>query len=151
MANACSADSPAPIESAASRPVPSAGLLAAAKVAATSALTPKHGDAPKSVEITVWNDGVEFVAVAQTSRPAGEKSSCLDKTSLVILAERNGTWKTVFKPTAKSKDTCGYTFFTRRDVDRDGRDEIALRVDLSEGYAYRILKARNKTYTVAAK
>jgi hypothetical protein len=144
-------DSSGPNEPSAARPTPSAGQLSAAKIAATSALTPKHGDAPKNVEITVWNDGVEFIAVAQSSRPAGEKSSCLDRSSLVIMAERGGAWKTVFKPTAKSKDTCGYTFFTRGDVDHDGRDEIALRVDLAEGYAYRILKAHSKTYTVAGK
>lgn len=128
--------------------------LNAAKAAAVAALTPKKGEppAPNKVDLAVFHDGESFVAVASTVRSAGEKSACLDLTSLVILAEgEDGKWKEVFRPQAKTKGTCGYSFFTRGDVDADGRDEIALRVDLTDGYAYRVLKHGKKGYDVVVK
>jgi hypothetical protein len=134
------------------RPNATTAQMTAAKTAAIAALTPKKGDAPTKVELAVFNDGEGFVAVASTTRPAGEKSNCLDHSSLVILSEsEDGKWKEVFRPTAKTKSTCGYQFFTRGDVDADGRDEIALRVDLTDGYGYRVLKRTKKGYDVAVK
>jgi hypothetical protein len=133
------------------RPNATSAQMTAAKSAAIAALTPKKGDAPTKVELVVFNDGEGFVAVASTTRPAGEKSNCLDHSSLVILGEDDGKWKEIFRPTAKTKATCGYQFFTRGDVDADGRDEIALRVDLTDGYGYRVLKRTKKGYDVAVK
>ncbi len=134
------------------RPNATTAQMTAAKAAAIAALTPKKGDAPTKIELSVFNDGEGFVAVASTTRPAGEKSNCLDHSSLVILTEsEDGKWKEVFRPTAKTKATCGYQFFTRGDVDADGRDEIALRVDLTDGYGYRVLKRTKKGYDVAVK
>lgn len=141
-----------PAMAAKGRPNATAAQLAAAKAAAVVALTPKKGDAPTKVELSVFNDGEGFVAVASTTRPAGEKSNCLDHSTLVILNENeDGKWKEVFRPQPKSKGTCGYQFFTRADVDADGRDEIALRVDLTDGYGYRVLKRTKKGYDVAVK
>jgi len=134
------------------RPTATTAQMTAAKTAAIAALTPKKGDAPTKVELSVFNDGEGFVAVASTTRAAGEKSNCLDHSSLVILSEsEDGKWKEVFRPTAKTKATCGYQFFTRGDVDADGKDEIALRVDLTDGYGYRVLKRTKKGYDVAVK
>ncbi|MBI2391259.1 MAG: hypothetical protein HYV09_16845 [Deltaproteobacteria bacterium] len=134
------------------RPSAKTEQINSAKAAAVVALTPKKGDAPLKVDLAVFHDGEGFVAVASTSRPAGEKSSCLDLTSLVILSEgEDGKWKEIFRPTAKTKGTCGYQFFTRGDVDADGRDEIALRVDMTDGYGYRVLKRAKKGYDVVVK
>ncbi len=141
-----------PAMAAKGRPAASTAQLAAAKAAAVAALTPKKGDAPTKVELAVFNDGEAFVAVASTTRPAGEKSNCLDHSSLVILSENeDGKWKETFRPQAKTKATCGYQFFTRADVDADGTDEIALRVDLTDGYGYRVLKRTKKGYDVVVK
>jgi hypothetical protein len=140
------------VEAAKGRPSAKPEQINAAKAAAVVALTPKKGEAPNKVELTVFNDGESFVAVASATRSAGEKSNCLDLTSLVILAEgEDGKWKEIFRPSPKGKGTCGYTFFTRGDVDADGRDEIALRVDLTDGYAYRVLKHGKKGYDVVVK
>lgn len=134
------------------RPAAKTEQINAAKAAAIVALTPKKGEPPNKVELTVFHDGESFVAIASTTRSAGDKSACLDLTSLVILAEgEDAKWKEVFRPSAKTKGTCGYTFFTRGDVDADGRDEIALRVDLTDGYAYRVLKHGKKGYDVVVK
>ena len=100
----------------------------------------------------MFNDGESFVAVASTTRPAGEKSNCLDHSTLVIMSENDdGKWKEIFRPSPKTKSTCGYQFFTRGDVDADGKDEIALRVDQVYGYGYRVLKRTKKSYDVAVK
>lgn len=140
------------VQAAKGRPNAKQEQLNAAKAAAVAALTPKKGEPPTKVDLTVFHDGEGFVAVASTTRSAGEKSNCLDLTSLVILSEgEDGKWKEVFRPTAKTKGTCGYSFFTRGDVDADGRDEIALRVDLTDGYAYRVLKHGKKGYDVVVK
>lgn len=146
-------DAPADtVQAAKGRPNAKPEQINAAKAAAVVALTPKKGEAPTKVELNVWHDGEQFVAVASTTRSAGEKSNCLDLTSLVVLAEsEDGKWKEVFRPSAKTKGTCGYVFFTRGDVDADGRDEIALRVDLTDGYAYRVLKHGKKGYDVVVK
>lgn len=134
------------------RPNATTAQLTAAKAAAVVALTPKKGDAPTKVDLAVFNDGEGFVAVASTTRAAGDKSNCLDHSALVILSENeDGKWKEIFRPQAKSKGTCGYQFFTRGDVDADGRDEIALRVDMTDGYGYRVLKRTKKGYDVAVK
>lgn len=134
------------------RPNPTAQQTAAAKAAASAALAGKGGADPGKIEITLFHDGDEMVAVAQAQKPATGKSNCLDHTSLVILAENDaGKWAPVFKPSAKGKDVCGYGFFTRGDVDGDGRDEIALRVDKVDGYAYRVLKRTKKSYDVVVK
>ena len=136
------------------RPAAKPEQLNAAKAAAVAALTPKKGEppAPNKVDLAVFHDGEGFVAVASTTRSAGDKSACLDLTSLVILAEgEDGKWKEAFRPSAKTKGTCGYSFFTRGDLDADGRDEIALRVDLSDGYGYRVLKHGKKGYDVVVK
>lgn len=141
-----------PAMAAKGRPSATSAQLAAAKAAAVVALTPKKGDAPTKVELAVFNDGETFVAVASTTRPAGEKSNCLDHSSLVILSEDDdGKWKQIFRPQPKTKATCGYQFFTRADVDADGTDEIALRVDLTDGYGYRVLKRTKKGYDVVVK
>lgn len=146
-------DAPAnPAMAAKNRPNATTAQIAAAKAAAVVALTPKKGDAPTKVELSVFNDGEAFIAVASTTRPAGEKSNCLDHSALVILSETEvGKWKEVFRPQAKTKATCGYQFFTRGDIDADGRDEIALRVDLTDGYGYRVLKHTKKGYDVVVK
>lgn len=134
------------------RPSAKTEQINAAKAAAVVLLTPKKGDAPLKVDLAVFHDGEQFVAVASTSRPAGDKSNCLDLTSLVILGEgEDGKWKKIFAPTAKVKGACGYQFFTRADVDADGQDEIALRVDMSDGYGYRVLKRTKKGYDVIVK
>ncbi len=127
--------------------------IAAARLAATVALTPKKGTAADvgKLELQVFHDGVDFVAVAQTQKPATGKSSCLDRSSLVVMVEDGGSWKTIFRPAGKGKDICGYTFFSRGDVDADGRDEIALRVDKTEGYGYRVLKRVKGSYSVIAR
>ncbi len=138
--------------SAKGRPAATTAQMTAAKVASIAALTPKKGDAPTKVELAVFNDGDGFVAVASYARPAGEKSNCLDHSTLVVMAEGDdGKWKEVFRPSPKGKTTCGYQFFTRADVDGDGRDEIALRVDLIDGYGYRVLKRTKKGYDVVVK
>ena len=147
-------DAPAdPAMAAKGRPTPTTAQLNAAKAAATTALTSKKGDAPAKVDLVVFHDGEDFVAVAQTSRPvANPKSNCLDYSSLVVLVENDdGVWKPFFRPAAKGKDICGYTYFTRADVDADGRDEIALRIDKGDGYGYRILKRQKNSYGVVAK
>jgi hypothetical protein len=145
-------DSGASAVAAKNRPSATTAQITAAKAAATAALTTKKGDAPAKVEVAVFNDGEDFVAVASTMRSAGDKSNCLDHSALVILVENDdGKWKEVFRPQPKNKGTCGYTFFTRGDVDGDGRDEIALRVDLTDGYGYRVLKHTKKGYDVAVK
>jgi hypothetical protein len=125
----------------------------AAKAAATIALTPKKGEAPKTVELTVFHDGEGFVAVAQATTPVtNPKSNCLDHTALVVMSEQDGgAWKTVFRPQGKGKDICGYSFFTRGDVDGDGRDEIALRIDRGEGYGYRVIKRKKGSYDLLGK
>jgi hypothetical protein len=134
------------------RPNATTAQINAAKAAATAALTPKKGEPPTKVDVAVFHDGEGFVAVASTTRPAGEKSNCLDHSSLVVMSEsEDGKWKEVFRPSAKTKSTCGYQFFTRGDIDADGRDEIALRVDLIDGYAYRVLKRAKKGYDVVVK
>jgi hypothetical protein len=134
------------------RPNASSAQQASAKAAAIAALTPKKGDPPAKIELAVFHDGEAFVAVASASRPASEKSNCLDHSTLVILEEtEGGKWKEIFRPHPKTKATCGYTFFTRADVDADGRDEIALRVDLVDGYGYRVLKRAKKGYDVVVK
>lgn len=134
------------------RPAATTAQINAAKAAATIALTPKKGEAPTKVELSVFNDGEAFIAVASTTHPAGEKSNCLDHSSLVVLSENeDGKWKEVFRPQPKGKNICGYQFFTRADVDADGRDEIALRVDLIDGYGYRVLKHAKKGYDVVVK
>lgn len=141
-----------PAMAAKGRPKATAAQMAAAKAAAVAALTPKKGEPPTKVELSVFHDGEEFVAVASATRPASEKSNCLDHSSLVILHEKDeGKWKELFRPKPKGKDTCGYTFFTRADVDADGRDEIALRVDLADGYGYRVLKRTKKSFDVVVK
>lgn len=144
---------PDQVAAAKGRPNVDAKQIAAAKAAATVALTPKKGTAADigKLEVQVFHDGVDFVAVAQGTKPAGGKSSCIDKSSLVVMVEDTGTWKTIFRPTGKGKDTCGYTYFSRGDVDADGRDEIALRVDKTEGYGYRVLKRVKGSYSVVAK
>jgi hypothetical protein len=134
------------------RPNASQAQINAAKAAAIAALTPKKGEPPTKVELTVFNDGEAFVAVASTTKPAGEKSNCLDNSTLVVMEEsEDGKWKEVFRPHPKGKGTCGYQFFTRGDIDADGRDEIALRVDLTDGYAYRVIKRVKKSYDVVVK
>jgi hypothetical protein len=134
------------------RPAATTAQITAAKAAATTALTPKKGEAPTKVDVAVFHDGEGFVAVASTSRPAGEKSNCLDHSTLVVMSEtEDGKWKEIFRPSAKTKSTCGYQFFTRGDIDADGKDEIALRVDLIDGYAYRVLKRGKKGYDVVVK
>lgn len=134
------------------RPNPTTQQTAAAKAAATAALAGKGGADPGKLEITLFHDGDEMVAVAQAQKAATGKSNCLDHTSLVILVENEGgKWSPVFKPSAKGKDVCGYGFFTRGDIDGDGRDEIALRVDKVDGYAYRVLKRTKKSYDVVVK
>ncbi len=141
-----------PAMAAKGRPNATTAQMTAAKSAAIAALTPKKGEPPTKVELNVFNDGEGFVAVASTTRPAGEKSNCLDHSSLVILSEsEDGKWKEIFRPQPKTKATCGYQFFTRGDIDADGRDEIALRVDLIDGYGYRVLKRTKKGYDVAVK
>lgn len=144
---------PDSVAAAKGRPNVDAKQIAAAKLAATVALTPKKGSAADvgKVELQVFHDGVDFVAVAQATKAAGGKSSCLDKSSIVVMVEDAGAWKTIFRPNAKGKDICGYTFFSRGDVDADGRDEIALRVDKTEGYGYRVLKRVKGSYSVVAK
>ena len=133
------------------RPSPTNTQTAAAKVAAAAALATKGADAGK-IEVTLFHDGDEMVAVAQSQKPATGKSNCLDHTSVVILVENEaGKWTQVFKPSAKGRDVCGYAFFTRGDIDGDGRDEIALRVDKVDGYAYRVLKRTKKSYDVVVK
>ena len=141
-----------PAMSAKGRPAPTATQIAAAKAQGFIALTPKKGEPPQKIELSVFNDGEDFIAVAEAVRPAGPKSNCLEKTSLVIMTEQDdGTWKSTFRPQPKGKDTCGYTFFTRADVDADGRDEITLRVDKLDGYGYRVLKRTKNDYTVVAR
>lgn len=140
-----SADSVKPAKG---RPTPSAAQQAAAKAAAVAALTPKNGEAPSKVDMTVFHDGEDFVAVAQTTHSASSKSNCLDHGVVVVLVEEDSGWKPLFRPQGKSKDVCGYSFFTRGDVDADGRDEIALRVDKSDGYGYRVLKRVKGSYSV---
>jgi hypothetical protein len=84
--------------------------------------------------------------------PNDSKSNCIEKSSLVILQEtEEGVWKTVFRPQPKGKNVCGYSFFTRADVDADGRDEIALRIDKEDEYGYRVLKRVKNSYDVIAK
>lgn len=135
------------------RPTATQQQLAAAKAAAFAALTPKKGDAPQKVDVVVFHDGESFVAVASTVFPVtNSKSNCLDKGSVVILAEKDdGTWKPFFRPQPKQKHVCGYSFFTRGDVDGDGKDEIALRIDKEDEYGYRILKRVKGSYDVIAK
>lgn len=140
-----------PAMAAKGRAVPSKTEVDAAKSAAVTALTPKKGEAPSKVDLVVFHDGASMIAVAQAQRPASGKTDCLDQTALVVLEETDKGWKTVFRPSPKGKGTCGYTFFTRGDVDGDGRDEIALRVEKSDGYGYRILKRKKGTYDVAVK
>ena len=146
-------DTPAdPSMAAKGRPNATTAQTTAARSAAIAALTPKSGVAPTKVEVVVFNDGEGFVAVAQSTAQNSGKGNCLDHTSLVILSEsEGGAWKSVFKPTAKVKDVCGYSFFTRGDIDGDGRDEIALRVDKGEGYGYRVLKRSKGSYSVIVK
>jgi len=133
------------------RPTVSNSQITAARTAAIAALTPKSGEAPSKVDVSVFHDGEGFVAVAQTTKTNTGKGNCLDHTSLVVLSENEGNWKPVFKPAGKGKDVCGYSFFTRGDIDGDGKDEIALRVDKGEGYGYRVLKRAKGTYNVVAK
>jgi len=127
--------------------------LTSAKSAATAALTPKKGEAPKNVELVVFHDGEGFVAVAQVTTPSSNaKSNCLDHTALVVMSEQDGGgWKTVFRPQGKGKDVCGYSYFTHGDVDGDGRDEIALRIDRGDGYGYRVIKRKKGSYDVLAR
>ena len=96
---------------------------------------------------------LSFVAVAQATTPVtNPKSNCLDHTALVVMSEQDGgAWKTVFRPQGKGKDICGYSFFTRGDVDGDGRDEIALRIDRGEGYGYRVIKRKKGSYDLLGK
>jgi hypothetical protein len=140
-----------PAAAAKGRAVPSKTEVDAAKSAAVTALTPKKGEAPSKVDLVVFHDGVAMIAVAQAQRPASGKTDCLDQTGLVVLEETDKGWKTVFRPSPKGKGTCGYTYFTRGDVDGDGRDEIALRVEKSDGYGYRVLKRKKGSYDVVAK
>ncbi len=134
------------------RPTPTTTQNAAAKLAAAAALAGKGGADAGKIELTLFHDGDEMIAVAQSQKPATGKSNCLDHTSVAILAENEaGKWSPVFKPSAKGRDVCGYTFFTRGDIDGDGRDEIALRVDKVDGYAYRVLKRTKKSYDVVVK
>ncbi|GAC1544746.1 MAG: hypothetical protein NVS3B10_08890 [Polyangiales bacterium] len=147
-------DAPAgAVVAAKSRPTPSTAQVTAAKAAALAALTPKKGDAPQKVDVTVFHDGESFVAVAQASFPVtNPKSNCLEHGALVVLTEKDdGAWRSFFRPQAKGKKVCGYGFFTRGDVDGDGRDEIALRVDKEDEYGYRIMKRGKGSYDVIAK
>jgi len=135
------------------RPTATQQQLAAAKAAAFTALTPKKGDPPAKVDVIVFHDGESFVAVGQTTFPvSSSKSNCLDKGAVVVLEEKDdGTWKPFFRPQPKQKNVCGYSFFTRGDVDGDGKDEIALRIDKEDEYGYRILKRSKGSYDVIAK
>ncbi len=142
-----------PAMAAKGRPNPTTAQVNAAKLAATTALTSKKDGPPVKVDVAVFHDGQEMIAVAQTSRQVADgKSNCLEKTSLVILVEgEDGTWKKLFSPQPKGKGVCGYTYFTRADVDADGRDEIALRIDKEDEYGYRVLKRVKSSYDVVAK
>jgi hypothetical protein len=135
------------------RPNPSTAQLASAKTAALTALTPKKGEAPKNADLVVFHDGEGFVAVASFTTPStSAKSNCLDHTSLVVMVEQEGGgWKTIFRPQGKGKDVCGYSYFTHGDVDGDGRDEIALRIDRGDGYGYRVLKRKKGSYDLLGK
>jgi hypothetical protein len=46
---------------------------------------------------------------------------------------------------------CGYSFFTHGDVDGDGKDEIALRIDKEDEVGYRVLKRSKGSYDVIAR
>ena len=144
---------PNPAMAAKGRPNPTAAQTAAAKLAATTALSTKKEGAPAKVDLVVFNDGEDFVAVASTVRQVTDpKSNCLEKSSVVVLSESDdGEWKVIFRPQPKGKNVCGYAFFTRADVDADGRDEIALRIDKEDEYGYRVLKRVNNSYDVIAK
>lgn len=134
------------------RPTPTDKQLADAKSAAISALTPKKGDAPAKVDVIVFHDGQSFIAIGQTKLAPSEKGSCLDKGAVVVLEEKaNGVWKLFFRPQPKQKNVCGYSFFTRGDVDGDGKDEIALRIDKEDEVGYRILKRTKGSYDVIAR
>jgi hypothetical protein len=134
------------------RPNPTEKQLADAKAAALTALTPKKGDAPAKVDVIVFHDGQSFIAIGQTKFPASEKGSCLDKGAVVVLEEKaNGLWKPFFRPQPKQKNVCGYSFFTRGDVDGDGKDELALRIDKEDEVGYRVLKRSKGSYDVIAK
>lgn len=134
------------------RPTPTEKQLAEAKAAALVALTPKKGDAPAKIDVVVFHDGESFLAIAQTKLAASEKGSCTDKGAVVVLAEKGeGVWKPFFRPQPKQKNVCGYSFFTHGDVDGDGKDEIALRIDKEDEVGYRVLKRSKKSYDVVAK
>lgn len=134
------------------RPAPTDKQLADAKAAALVALTPKKGDAPAKIDVVVFHDGESFVAIAQTKLAASEKGSCTDKGAVVVLAEKaEGAWKPFFRPQPKQKNVCGYSFFTHGDVDGDGKDEIALRIDKEDEVGYRVLKRSKGSYDVIAR
>ena len=144
---------PNPVMAAKGRPNPTTAQISAAKLAATTALTTKKDGPPAKTDVVVFNDGEEFVAVASTIRQVTDpKSNCLEKGSVVVMSENDaGEWKVIFRPQPKGKNVCGYAFFTRADVDADGRDEIALRIDKEDEYGYRVLKRVKNSYDVIAK
>ena len=134
------------------RPTATDKQLADAKAAALVALTPKKGDAPEKVDVVVFHDGESFIAIAQTKLAASEKGSCTDRGAVVVLAEKApGVWKPFFRPQPKQKNVCGYSFFTHGDVDGDGKDEIALRIDKEDEVGYRVLKRSKASYDVIAR
>jgi hypothetical protein len=143
---------PIPGKEAKARPTPTDKQIADAKVAAFAALTPKKGDAPTKVDVVVFHDGESFIAIAQTKLAASEKGTCADRGAVVVLAEKGaGVWKPFFRPQPKQKNVCGYSFFTRGDVDGDGKDEIALRIDKEDEVGYRVLKRSKGSYDVIAR
>ena len=144
---------PNPVMAAQGRPNPTTAQINAAKLAATTALSTKKDGAPVKADVVVFNDGEEFIAVASAVRQVTDpKSNCLERSSVVVLSENDaGEWKVLFRPQAKGKNVCGYAFFTRADVDADGRDEIALRIDKEDEYGYRVLKRVKNSYDVIAK
>ncbi len=134
------------------RPTPTDKQLTDAKAAALVALTPKKGDAPTKIDVVVFHDGESFIAIAQTKLAASDKGSCTDKGAVVVLAEKaEGAWKPFFRPQPKQKNVCGYSFFTHGDVDGDGKDEIALRIDKADEVGYRVLKRSKGSYDVIAR
>ena len=135
------------------RPAATEKQIAAAKAAAMTALTPKKGDAPTKLDVFVFHDGRSFVAVAQTKvLSSNEKGSCAERATVVVLEEKaSGAWKPFFRPQPKQKNVCGYSFFTRGDVDGDGKDEIALRIEKADEVGYRVLKRSKDSYDVIAR
>ena len=140
-------------ESASARPKATDKQISEAKAAAMTALTPKKGDAPTKVDVFVFHDGRSFVAVAQTKAlSSNDKSTCPEKGTVVVLEEKaGGAWKAFFRPQPKQKNVCGYSFFTHGDVDGDGKDELALRIEKADEVGYRVLKRSKDSYDVVAR